>query len=71
MVFQATLAGGQLVSSNVVSFDPTSSSQVVLTKLKAGALSAADIPANVAVSSMSHSPSARCTISFTACTGRC
>ena len=56
MVFQATLAGGQLVSSNVVSFDPTSSSQVVLTKLKAGALSAADIPANVAVSSMSHSP---------------
>ena len=56
MVFQATLAGGQLVSSNVVSFDPSSSSQVVLTKLKAGALSAADIPANVAVSSMSHSP---------------
>ena len=56
MVFQATLAGGRLVSSNVVSFDPTSSSQVVLTKLKAGALSAADIPANVAVSSMSHSP---------------
>jgi dynein heavy chain 2 len=56
MVFQATLTGGQLVSSNVVSFDTSSSCQVVLTKLKAGALSIGDIPANVAVSSMSHSP---------------
>ena len=36
MVFQATLTGGQLVSSNVVSFDTSSSCQVVLTKLKAG-----------------------------------
>ena len=56
MVFQATVSGSSLVSSNVVSFDTASSCQVVLTKLKAGALTAADVPANVAVSSMSHSP---------------
>jgi dynein heavy chain 2 len=56
MVFQATVSGNRLVSSNVVSFDTGSSCQVVLTKLKAGALTEGDIPANVAVSSMSHSP---------------
>ena len=56
MVFQATVSGSSLVSSNVASFDTASSCQVVLTKLKAGALTAADVPANVAVSSMSHSP---------------
>ena len=56
MVFQATVSGTRLVASNVVSFDTGSSCQVVLTKLKAGSLSASDIPHNVAVSSMSHSP---------------
>jgi dynein heavy chain 2 len=56
MVFQATVTGGAIKSSNVVSFDTASTGQVVLTKLKAGALTLADIPANVAVSSMSHSP---------------
>jgi dynein heavy chain 2 len=56
MVFQATVSGGAVRSSNVVSFDTASTCQVVLTKLRAGALQLADIPANVAVTSMSHSP---------------
>ena len=56
MVFQATLSGGAIQSSNVVSFHPASTCQVVLTKLKARALTMQDIPANVAVSSISHSP---------------
>ena len=52
MVYQATLSGGAVKCSNVVSFDTTSSAQVVLTKLKSGALTTDDIPTGVAVSSM-------------------
>ncbi len=34
--------------------------QLVLTKLRPGALSKADVPANIAVSTVSHSPLSRC-----------
>ena len=74
MVFQATVSGSSLVSSNVVSFDTASSCQVVLTKLKArGALTAADVPAVGRTSRPSRTrPSASLYhAAARACTARC
>ena len=51
-----SVSNANLRPYSAVSFDTKSDTQVVLNKLRAGALSASDIPKNVAVSSMSHSP---------------
>ena len=55
-VLQATLAGDVVTCANSVSFDTSSTAQVVLTKLRPGPLRPSDIPHAVSVSSMAHSP---------------
>ena len=55
-VLQATLVGDAVTCANVVSFDTSSTAQVVLTKLRPGSLRPSDIPHAVSVSSMAHSP---------------
>ena len=55
-VLQATLAGDVVTCANSVSFDTSSTAQVVLTKLRPGPLRPNDIPRAVSVSSMAHSP---------------
>ena len=55
-VLQATLAGDVVTCANSVSFDTSSTAQVVLTKLRPGPLRPNDIPHAVSVSSMAHSP---------------